>query len=121
MEAIAHKSPSQPLLSKEEQLRAAREIMRLEAVALWKLSGRLDETFHRVVEQIYQSRGSLIVTGMGKAGLIGQKIAATMASVGHASMHRVQDPQSARVKGWSGAKGRSSRSSARKNQDPFFQ
>ena len=82
MEAIAHKSPSQPLLSKEEQLRAAREIIRLEAVALWKLSGRLDETFHRVVEQIYQSRGSLIVTGMGKAGLIGQKIAATMASVG---------------------------------------
>ena len=82
MEAIVHKSPSQAPLSKEEQLRAAREIMRLEAAALWKLSDRLDETFHRVVEQIHRSRGSVIITGMGKAGLIGQKIAATMTSVG---------------------------------------
>ena len=82
MEAIVRKSPSQAPLSKEEQLRAAREIMRLEAVALWKLSDRLDETFHRVVEQIHRSCGSVIVTGMGKAGLIGQKIAATMTSVG---------------------------------------
>ena len=73
-----HSTPLTP----EEQVRAAREIIRLEAVALWKLSDRMSESFCRAVSIIHACHGSLIVTGMGKAGIIGQKIAATMASVG---------------------------------------
>lgn len=69
-------------LSPDDQLRAAKEIVRLEAVALWHLSNRLDGAFNRAVELIQCSSGSVIVTGMGKAGLIGQKIAATLASTG---------------------------------------
>lgn len=69
-------------VSAEEQLRAAREILRLEAVALWKLSDRLGPTFGQAVRLLYECRGSAIVTGIGKAGIIGQKIAATFASTG---------------------------------------
>jgi arabinose-5-phosphate isomerase len=69
-------------LTSQEQLRAAREILRLEAVALWKLSDRLNKTFCQTVRVLYACQGSAIITGMGKAGLIGQKIAATLASTG---------------------------------------
>jgi arabinose-5-phosphate isomerase len=64
------------------QLRAAREILTVEAETLHGLAERLDTDFCRAVELIHHCRGSLIVTGMGKAGLIGQKIAATLASTG---------------------------------------
>jgi arabinose-5-phosphate isomerase len=83
MEAAARRAPEpSPPLTPAEQLRAGREILRLEAIALWKFSDRLDESFVRTVDLIYRSSGSVIVTGMGKAGLIGQKITATLASVG---------------------------------------
>jgi len=69
-------------LTAQEQLRAAREILRLEAKALWELSNRLEKSFCQTVSLLYQCQGSVIVTGMGKAGIIGQKIAATLASLG---------------------------------------
>jgi arabinose-5-phosphate isomerase len=69
-------------LTPHEQLRAAREILRLEAKAIWELSDRLNKSFCQTVELLYACRGSAIVTGMGKAGLVGQKIAATLASLG---------------------------------------
>jgi arabinose-5-phosphate isomerase len=56
--------------------------MRMEAIALWKLSDRVDEAFCRALELLERCQGRVIVTGMGKAGLIGQKIAATLASTG---------------------------------------
>ena len=75
-----------------ELIRAAKEIVRLEAIALWKVSYQLGDVFAEVVELIAARAGSgaagsggggsVIVTGMGKAGLIGQKIAATLASTG---------------------------------------
>lgn len=65
-----------------EQLRYARDIVRIEGQALLNLARRLDDDFCRAVEVLYRSRSSVIVTGMGKAGLIAQKIAATMASTG---------------------------------------
>ena len=70
------------LLTPFEQLRYAREIVRIEAHTLNQLADRLGETFCRAVELLYHGQGSVIVTGMGKAGLIGQKIAATLASTG---------------------------------------
>ena len=68
--------------SKSEVLRFGREIIRTEADALKRLEGRLDEAFYRVVEMLYDLHGNLMVTGIGKAGLIGQKLVATFASTG---------------------------------------
>jgi arabinose-5-phosphate isomerase len=69
-------------LTAKDQLLAGREILRLEATALWDLSNRLDKTFCQAVHLIFACHGSVIVTGMGKAGIVGQKIAATLASLG---------------------------------------
>lgn len=69
-------------LNSFEQLNYARQIIRLEAQALEKLSGRLGLEFCRGVELLIQCRGSVVVSGIGKAGLIGQKLSATLASTG---------------------------------------
>ncbi|HEX5471647.1 MAG TPA: KpsF/GutQ family sugar-phosphate isomerase [Lacipirellulaceae bacterium] len=69
-------------LSAEEQLRAGREIVRREAAGVWKVSYRLNSTFCEAVKLLFTCKGSVIVTGMGKAGIIGQKIAATLSSTG---------------------------------------
>jgi arabinose-5-phosphate isomerase len=66
----------------DEQLRYARQIIEIESRALESLAGRLDASFCRAVDLIYRCVGSVLVSGMGKAGLIGQKIAATLASTG---------------------------------------
>ncbi len=65
-----------------EQLRYAREILRHEAQIVAQLADRLGDEFCRAVEYLHGCRGSVIVSGMGKAGLIGQKIMATLASTG---------------------------------------
>ena len=70
------------VLSPFEQLRYAQDILRTEAQALDDLSRHLDAQFCRAVELIYYCSGSVIVSGMGKAGLVGQKIAATLSSTG---------------------------------------
>jgi arabinose-5-phosphate isomerase len=69
-------------LSPFEQLRFARHVILTESRALAKLADRLDGEFCRAVELVHSCRGSVIVCGIGKAGLIGQKIMATMASTG---------------------------------------
>ena len=63
-------------------LEHGQEIIRHEADALLRLANRLDQSFCGCVDLISACRGSVIVSGMGKAGLIGQKIAATLASTG---------------------------------------
>ncbi len=69
-------------LTPYEQLRYAREIIRLEAQALEKLARDLDAEICEATRYLYECRGSVIVCGIGKAGLIGQKIAATLSSTG---------------------------------------
>ncbi len=69
-------------LSPFEQLRFGQEIVRTEGQALVSLARRLGPEFCQAIELLQQCRGSVIVTGMGKAGLVGQKIAATLASTG---------------------------------------
>jgi arabinose-5-phosphate isomerase len=71
-----------PALTAYEQLRYAREIISIEGHTLLHLADRLDTDFCRAIETLYHCRGSVIVTGMGKAGVIAQKIAATLASTG---------------------------------------
>lgn len=65
-----------------ELLRKAREVMEDEAAGLTKVAAALDEDFCKAVDLLCECRGSVIVTGMGKAGLIGRKIAATLSSTG---------------------------------------
>ena len=65
-----------------EQLREACEIIREAAQTLVELSRRLDSAFCAAVRLITTCRGTVVVTGMGKAGLIGRKIAATLSSTG---------------------------------------
>ncbi len=60
----------------------ARKVLRTEAEAVAGLIERLNSDFGRAVDLIYQSKGRVVVTGMGKSGLIGKKIAATLASTG---------------------------------------
>lgn len=63
-----------------------REVIRLEADALVQLQARLDEQFIVAVECILSCPGHVVTTGMGKAGLIAQKVAATLASTGTPSL-----------------------------------
>ena len=68
--------------SQVEKLRTGREVIRQEAEALLSVSRRLDAAFCAAVDMILAARGSVIISGMGKAGLIGQKITATLSSTG---------------------------------------
>ncbi len=65
-----------------ELLREAREVIDDEARALLRVSAGLDKEFCCAVDLLAQCAGCVIVTGMGKAGLIGRKIAATLSSTG---------------------------------------
>jgi len=68
-----------------ESVESARETLRIEAAALERAAERIDARFEEAVERIYGLRGKLIVTGIGKSGLVGAKIAATLASTGTSS------------------------------------
>ncbi len=67
---------------KRGSVRRAREVLRIEAQAIRRLIPRVGRSFEVAVSLIVASKGRVIVTGMGKAGLIGQKISATLASTG---------------------------------------
>lgn len=60
----------------------AERVLRLEAEAILGLVPNLDARFDRAVDLLRRCRGRVIVTGMGKSGLVGRKIAATLASTG---------------------------------------
>jgi arabinose-5-phosphate isomerase len=63
-------------------LAIARMVLETEAAAILALVGRLDSRFERSVQLLLECRGRVILTGMGKSGLICRKIAATLASIG---------------------------------------
>ncbi|SOY63382.1 KpsF/GutQ family sugar-phosphate isomerase [Cupriavidus taiwanensis] len=65
-----------------EVIALARNVVATEIQALDRMSGRIDAGFEKAVEIILRARGRVVVVGMGKSGLIGKKIAATMASTG---------------------------------------
>jgi arabinose-5-phosphate isomerase len=60
----------------------ARRVLRIEAQALQDMQARLDGTFERAVELLLACKGRVVVTGMGKSGLVGRKISATLSSTG---------------------------------------
>jgi len=63
-------------------LSIAKEVLKTEADALYDLIGKLDRKFEQAVEIMYSSKGRVVITGMGKSGLVGKKLAATLASTG---------------------------------------
>lgn len=68
--------------SAERVLSLARDVLRIEAAAVLKISGQLDGEFVRATELILGCHGRVIVSGIGKSGHVGRKIAATLASTG---------------------------------------
>ncbi len=77
---------TRPQPTEADLLRKAREVIRLEAESVAALEGRIDENFTRAVELLFRCEGRVIVSGMGKSGIIAQKIAATLSSTGTASI-----------------------------------
>ncbi len=63
-------------------LQQAKDVLKLEADGILKLAERIDENFTRLVDMIYQSRGRVLIAGIGKSGIIGRKIVATLNSTG---------------------------------------
>jgi arabinose-5-phosphate isomerase len=66
-------------------IKIAQETLQTEADALLKASQRLDQNFLDAIALILQTKGKLIITGVGKSGLVGAKMAATFASTGTSS------------------------------------
>jgi len=66
----------------ENILDIAKRVLKIEADAILALTDKLNSGFEKAVEVIYKSKGRVVVTGMGKSGLVGKKIAATLASTG---------------------------------------
>tara|TARA_R110002072_G_scaffold1989_3_gene16469 strand:- start:32035 stop:32979 length:945 start_codon:yes stop_codon:yes gene_type:complete len=69
-----------------DYLEIARNVIQNEIDGLQFLSKNLNDSFNEVVKKIISSNGRLVVTGMGKSGLIGKKIVATLASTGTPSL-----------------------------------
>jgi len=69
-------------MTKDEIIQTGKKVLRIEADAVKTLASNLDENFFNVVELLFNSKSRVIVTGMGKSGLVGRKIAATLSSCG---------------------------------------
>jgi arabinose-5-phosphate isomerase len=60
----------------------AKRVLKVEADAVMSLTEKLNSDFEKAVEIIFESKGRVVITGMGKSGLVGKKIAATLSSTG---------------------------------------
>lgn len=69
-------------IQSERMLDKAKEVIRHELDALEKLETYLDESFEKIIDLLYHSKGRIVITGIGKSAIIAQKIAATMNSTG---------------------------------------
>ncbi|HEX9442922.1 MAG TPA: KpsF/GutQ family sugar-phosphate isomerase [Candidatus Binatia bacterium] len=67
-------------------LQRARDVLAIEARGILSLNDSLDESFVRAVDLLYHCKGKVVVTGLGKSGLICRKIAATLSSTGTPSL-----------------------------------
>ena len=74
------------MITKENILAIAKKTILSESEAIIKLIDFLDENFHEAVQRIYETKGRLIVTGIGKSAIIAQKMVATFNSTGTPSM-----------------------------------
>jgi arabinose-5-phosphate isomerase len=70
----------------DKTLKRARDVLDIEARGILSLIDRLDENFVRAVNLLYHCKGKVVVTGLGKSGLICRKISATLSSTGTPSL-----------------------------------
>lgn len=68
-------------------IQKAKEVLRIEAMAVHDLIKRIDKNFEEAVNLIMRTKGRIVVTGMGKPGFIAQKISATLSSTGTPSLY----------------------------------
>jgi arabinose-5-phosphate isomerase len=66
-------------------LETARRVLRIEAQAIQDVLARLDASFERAVDGLFACKGRIVVTGMGKSGIVGRKVSATFSSTGSPS------------------------------------
>ncbi len=66
----------------KQTLELAKEVLRIEAQSILSLLDKINGNFTRAVDLIFQCKGRVIITGIGKSGLIGRKIVATLTSTG---------------------------------------
>lgn len=71
-----------PALASQDVIAQGRQVLEAEITALQAVAARIDSSFAQAVELILNCSGMVVVTGMGKAGLIGQKLAASLSSTG---------------------------------------
>lgn len=76
-----------PLKTAEDIKRIAKTVLKNEADALLKLVDYVDDSFVKSVQLIYESKGRVVITGVGKSAIIAQKIVATMNSTGTPSIY----------------------------------
>jgi len=69
-------------MNKKQMMEQAKEVLRIEAESILNLIPSISEDFVRAVDMIFKIKGRVIVTGIGKSGLIGKKIVATLTSTG---------------------------------------
>lgn len=67
-------------------IKRAKDVLRIEAEAIFSLIERIDERFEKAVDIILGCKGKIVLSGMGKPGIIAQKISATLSSVGTPSL-----------------------------------
>jgi arabinose-5-phosphate isomerase len=79
--------PDEEAQLRQELLEVARRVLIVEARAVAQLRHRLGESFLRALDLLYRCRGRVIVTGIGKSGIVARKIASTLASTGTASYY----------------------------------
>ncbi|HDK17065.1 MAG TPA: SIS domain-containing protein, partial [Nitrospirae bacterium] len=69
-------------MEEKDFIEQARKVLKIEADAVSALIDRVDQNLVKAIDIIYSCTGRTVVTGMGKSGIIGKKIAATLASTG---------------------------------------
>ncbi|MCX5834311.1 MAG: KpsF/GutQ family sugar-phosphate isomerase [Deltaproteobacteria bacterium] len=69
-------------MNKKQMMEQAREVLKIEAESILNLIPSISDDFVRAVDMIFKTKGRVIVTGIGKSGLIGKKIVATLTSTG---------------------------------------
>src|SRR5450759_5854294 len=74
------------MIKKQKAIKRAKDVLKIEAQSILQLIDKIDSNFSRAVDLIYKSKGRVIITGIGKSGLIGRKIVATLTSPGTQSI-----------------------------------
>lgn len=69
-----------------KNIKIAKKVLKIEAEAIEQLARRLNGQFDKAVNLLYKAKGRVVITGMGKPGIIGRKISATLASTGTPSI-----------------------------------